>query len=384
MSLNYTPNNDTLIGTPGDDHLVGGAGNDSMDGAGNGQYGDEVAFPGATTGVEVDLTQGFALDGQGGRDVLLNIEHINGTPFNDKLTGSAAKNWFRPGAGNDTLDGRAGEDVVMYEQATSGVTVNLLNGTATGAAIGSDVLVSIEAVHGSYLDDRIILGNNSGYVFGRAGNDWITGGSTGDGIYPGSGNDTIDGGGGNDRVDYFEISYDGSASATATRGAIVNLETGVATDQWGHTDQLSSIESLRGSNFADVLSGNAQSNELEGQGGNDTLKGAGGADTLQGGAGTDRADYSGNRSQYSLTRLMEGVHLITDLRANSPDGTDVLVDIEQLRFADQDSTLDWATPLSIGGVVLHVQTPMDGYTPLGKPGFDASGCRGHSDPPIHV
>jgi Ca2+-binding RTX toxin-like protein len=242
MSLISTPNNDTLIGTPGDDRLVGGAGNDSMDGAGNGQFGDTVEFPGATTGVEVDLTLGFALDGQGGRDVLLNIEHINGTPFNDKLTGSGVKNWFRPGAGNDTLDGREGEDVVMYEQSSSGVTVNLLAGTATGAAIGSDVLISIEAVHGSYLDDRIILGNSQGYVFGRAGNDSITGGSTGEYIHPGSGRDTMDGGGGSDTVDYADDGYDGGARATP--GASVNLETGVATDAWGHTDQLISIENL--------------------------------------------------------------------------------------------------------------------------------------------
>ena len=368
MSLISTPNNDTLIGTPGDDRLDGGRGDDSMDGAGNGQYGDTVWFPGATTGVEVDLTLGFALDGQGGRDVLLNIEHIEGTPYNDKLTGSGVKNWFKPGAGNDTIDGRAGEDVVMYEQASSGVTVNLLTGTATGAAIGTDVLISIEGVHGSYFDDRIILGNNLGYVFGRAGNDSITGGSTGDGIYPGSGNDTIDGGDGNDRVDYSEVSHDGNASAIATRGATVNLETGVATDQWGHTDQLTRIERLTGSNFADSFSGDAQSNELEGQGGNDTLKGAGGNDTLEGGEGTDRADYSGNRSQYSLTRFADNFHIITDLRANSPDGTDVLVDIERLRFADQDSNLDWATPVSLRGE-LQVHTPMDGYTPLGKPGF---------------
>lgn len=367
MSLISTPNNDTLIGTPGDDRLDGGRGDDSMDGAGNGQFGDTVWFPGATTGVEVDLKLGFALDGQGGRDVLINIEHIEGTPYSDKLTGSNLKNWFKPGAGNDTLDGGAGEDVVMYEQTSSGVTVNLLVGTASGAAIGSDVLISIEAVHGSYLDDRIILGNNQGYVFGRSGNDSITGGSTGEYIHPGSGRDTIDGGGGSDTIDYADDGYDGSARAT--QGASVNLETGVATDAWGHTDQLISIENLSGSSYADFFTGNAQNNEFEGQGGNDTLKGAGGADFLQGGEGTDRADYSGNRSQYSLTRLMDGVHMITDLRANSPDGSDVLVDIEQLRFADQDSNLAWATPVSWGGVELQVHTPMNGYTPLGKPGF---------------
>ena len=78
--------NNVLTGTSSDDNIDGGAGSDTIDGAGNGTYGDEISFSGATTGVTVNLTTGVASDGQGGIDVVSNIEHIHGTPFNDRLT----------------------------------------------------------------------------------------------------------------------------------------------------------------------------------------------------------------------------------------------------------------------------------------------------------
>ena len=360
--------NNVLTGTSGDDNIDGGAGNDTIDGAGNGSFGDEISFSGATTGVTVNLTTGTASDGQGGIDVVSNIEHINGTRFNDRLTGNGVTNWFRPGAGDDTVDGMGGKDVVMYEDASAGVTVNLQTGQATGTSIGTDTLTSIEAVHGSYYNDRITLSNSDGYVFARAGNDIITGGSSGEYINPGSGSDTVDGGGGNDQVDFGDDTYD--SMGAGTRGATANLETGVATDTWGFTDSLISIERLKGTSFADSFIGNSQDNTLEGQGGNDTLKGGGGFDNLKGGDGTDRADYSGNKSQYSLVKLSSTTYLISDLRANAPDGTDLLDSIEQLRFTDQDTDLSWATAINTSGVKLEINTPMNKFVPQDQPNFD--------------
>ena len=370
-TINGNASNNVLTGTSGDDNIDGGAGNDTIDGAGNGTYGDEISFSGATTGVTVNLTTGMANDGQGGTDVVSNIEHINATRFNDKLTGSSATNWFRPGAGDDTVDGMGGKDVVMYEDATAGVTVNLLTGVATGTSIGTDSLTSIEAVHGSFYDDRITLSNSDDYAFGRSGNDSITGGSGNNPISPGSGSDTIDGGGGEDEVDFNDDGYDNYTSiGRGTLGATANLETGVATDAWGFTDSLTSIERLKGTSLADLFIGNSKDNMLEGRSGNDTLKGGGGFDALKGGDGTDRADFSGNKSQYSLTKLSSTTYLISDLRANAPDGTDMLDSIEQLRFADQDTDLSWATVISTSGVKLEINTPMNKFVPQDKPNFD--------------
>src|SRR5688572_5882492 len=117
--------NDSVRGGPGDDFITGDAGNDTIDGGDNGQFGDTVNYETATTGVNVDLVSGVATDGLGGTDTLFNVEHMRGSAFQDVLKGNFATNWFTPGAGNDTMDGRGGQDVVFYEQANGGVTINL-------------------------------------------------------------------------------------------------------------------------------------------------------------------------------------------------------------------------------------------------------------------
>ena len=53
-------------------------------------------------------------------------------------------------------------------------------------------------------------------------------------------------------------------------------------------DQLSEIESVIGTIYADVITGSAVSNQLAGGAGNDLLSGAAGDDTLTGGLGADK------------------------------------------------------------------------------------------------
>jgi Ca2+-binding RTX toxin-like protein len=59
----------------------------------------------------------------------------------------------------------------------------------------------------------------------------------------------------------------------------VDLATGLATDGFGAFDTLISIEDVRGSGQADLLTGSAGANVLRGLGGTDTLDGRGGVDT---------------------------------------------------------------------------------------------------------
>ncbi|MEI6762347.1 MAG: calcium-binding protein, partial [Betaproteobacteria bacterium] len=291
--------NDSLQGGEGDDYLSGGAGNDTLDGGADGQYGDTVDYSTSGAGVQVNLTTGIASDGMGGTDTLIDIEHINGSAFADTLTGNAKTNWFRPGAGNDTVDGGDGRDVVMYEDALAAVNVNLKSGTASGNSIGTDSLTSIEAAHGSNFNDSLTLTDGGGYLFGRGGNDTLVGGAGNDNFIPGSGNDSIVGGAGTDQVSYIS---DFDPAGTPTMGVTVNLTTGLATDNWGGSDSLASIENASGSGLADTLIGDANSNYLEGMGGNDTLIGRAGNDTLVGGDGQDSAAYLvANSSTATLT-----------------------------------------------------------------------------------
>ena len=92
------------------------------------------------------------------------------------------------------------------------------------------------------------------------------------------------------------------------------------------------IENAIGSNFDDGLVGNALDNFLSSGDGDDFLRGSSGNDQLDGGAGQDTADYSGNQTSYTVQFSASGT-TITDRRP-SQDGTDTLVDVENLQFLD--------------------------------------------------
>jgi hypothetical protein len=102
-------------------------------------------------------------------------------------------------------------------------------------------------------------------------------------------------------------------------------------------------DTLNGTAGDDRLFGENGNDFLYGHDGNDFLDGGNGADTLFGGAGNDEIDggngqdtvvLAGNRAQYHLTQRADGSVIVRDLRAGSPDGTDRLVSIERVEFAD--------------------------------------------------
>ncbi len=118
-----TDGNDVLIGTARGEQISGGfgadvlrglQGNDVLDG-GDGY--DTIAYDHATvTGVFVELEkpqgefQGYVLVGNGETDVLIGIENVIGTKFNDVINGSNDRNSLIGGAGDDEINGRDGDD----------------------------------------------------------------------------------------------------------------------------------------------------------------------------------------------------------------------------------------------------------------------------------
>ena len=79
---------------------------------------------------------------------------IKGTIGNDTLTGTS---------GDDTIDGLAGIDLVVYTNATGGITANLTTGIVSGAGVGTDTLIGIEQIRGSNFNDvYIATGFNQG------------------------------------------------------------------------------------------------------------------------------------------------------------------------------------------------------------------------------
>ena len=94
-----------LRGGAGDDVLVGGLGPDVLDG---GAGIDVASFAAAGGGVAVDLSLGSARGD--GDDIILMMEALLGTRFDDVLRGSMGRDHLSGGAGVDLLDGRGGAD----------------------------------------------------------------------------------------------------------------------------------------------------------------------------------------------------------------------------------------------------------------------------------
>jgi VCBS repeat-containing protein len=104
-----------------------------------------------------------------------------------------------------------------------------------------------------------------------------------------------------------------------------------------HADRITGTaenDFLFGDNGNDFLDGGAGDDSLEGGNGSDTLTGGAGDDRINGGNGQDTLVYGGNRADYHLSQRPDGTILVRDLRAGSPDGTDRVVMVERIQFAD--------------------------------------------------
>ena len=344
---------DTLIGGAGDDILDGGAGNDYLDAqAGNdfvyGGAGDDIIIAGegrgidsyyggdgidtikyesASDGVIVNLGTDSTLTIAGkdvpasgaidmvtvrtdgvsyiDRDFITEIENLVGSSGDDILIGSIENNMIDGALGDDILMGAGGDDILIGGGGTdtaifSGnaseytITVDEATGDITvahndGGIDGTDTLSGIEQL--MFADGM--------YIDGGAGDDTLGGGEGDDFIAGGAGDDTIDGGAGNDTLDGGE-------------GADV----------------------LYGSGGNDILEGGAGDDVLNGGAGDDLLTGGAGNDVLNGGDGIDTAVFTGNFADYTIAKDPETGNLtITD--NTGTDGTDTLIDIEYLQFADQ-------------------------------------------------
>ena len=387
--------NDSISGLEGDDTLEGLAGNDTIDGGTDTNGGDWVSYQGATSGVSVNLTTGVATDGLGGTDTLLNIERILGTAFNDVLTGNLRANRFRPGDGNDTVNGVDTSylfDRVEYSDASSSVKVDLNAGTATGTSIGTDTLISIEAAEGSGFNDEITLPDR-GEAFGMSGNDLLVAGKQYSWLEGGLGNDTLRGGVSSYDTAAFNMNatnLDGltinseqlagsaESSWTINKGstALVRVEAKTSTGVWTVTDlrvttdtanpnfgvdQLTGVERLAlsyrnssnsyvstylglgGTQAAPTLNFTSQTGTASA----DTMAGSNSADTLTGGAGNDSINGLGSDDV---------------LRGGA--GDDILNGGEQRSLAWKPNwvfaTSDWDTAdysdVKVGGIRLDLST----------------------------
>ncbi|WP_431638243.1 Ig-like domain-containing protein [Enterobacter asburiae] len=104
---------------------------------------DVVDYRNATSGVTVDLRLSTAQDTGFGTSRLLNIEGINGSNFDDVITGNSGDNQFEGRGGNDTFNiGSGGHDTLLYKlinasDATGGNGHDVVNGFTVGTWEGT-------------------------------------------------------------------------------------------------------------------------------------------------------------------------------------------------------------------------------------------------------
>src|SRR5450830_1054372 len=243
---------DTLTGaTTGATVLTGGGGGDTLAGVASNRantyasYATSAASSG-TLGVTVDLN---FTDGTGTSGADANGDKLS---FIDNLIGSAFDDTFVANDQANSFDGGAGADTISYARSTSGVTVNLSNGSVgAGGYAQGDTYANIENITGSASADVLTgAGANKTVLTGLGGGDTLAGTAA------------------NHANTY--ASYAGSAA-----GVTVDLNYTDGTGTFGGDatgDKLSLIDNLIGSSFNDTFVANGQNNIFDG--------GAGGIDTV--------------------------------------------------------------------------------------------------------
>ena len=184
------PTNDSWLsirGYAGDDHFV----------IGRSSSGVRLDYRGGN-GVVADLGKKLIEDdGYGDTDTFGGrgrVTEIRSSMGDDHITGSRRDDRFILMAGEDTLDGGRGFDMLRYDrQGVEGVEVHLGRGEAAGSWRDEEFFhefSSIEAVRGSREgDDKLIGSRKANLLYGSGGDDTLRGGN---------GADTLDGGYGDD------------------------------------------------------------------------------------------------------------------------------------------------------------------------------------------
>jgi Ca2+-binding RTX toxin-like protein len=330
----------------GDDVIAGGAGNDTIYcGAG-----DDDVYADANEFFQYAGAFNDWIEGGAGND------ELHGGEGDDTLVGDSLT---VGGAGDDDLSGEQGLDTVVYAGNSSNYVIAGSGTvyTVSSAATGTDSLRNIEFIR--FADRTVTILDSSRPAIVA--------------VTPASGatNVPVDAdivitvsevvGLGQGRLDisstdgdylYGDGSFGGQWTGTQytinpaelkyATTYVVTMDAGLFVDATGNQSAGSTFSfttkwigvEQTGSTYVDFLSGNGANDTLHGAADNDVLRGRGGDDLLDGGAGIDTARYSGDRSSYTVLKTTQGFTVA------GPEGSDTLIDMERLEFADVKMALD--------------------------------------------
>ncbi|WP_198411892.1 cadherin domain-containing protein [Microvirga flavescens] len=269
---------------------------------------------------------------------------LTGNSSANTLVGNDSGNTLSGGGGLDTLQGGKGSDRfevdaddVVEDAGGRDTLVAMASGVYTLAS-GIENAVARDGIAGIYLTGNgganVLSGNSlSNTLSGAGGDDDLRGRDGDDVLQGGEGDDNLEGGAGADQL-IGGAGIDTADYAGAKTRLTVSLDDPTQNTGEATGDTFSSIENIVGSDYADLLIGsNGAANTLSGGLGNDTLIGMGGNDVLRGGGGKNTAVYEGSFSSYTIITQADGSLRVSD-SVKSRGGTDILVDVQELKFAD--------------------------------------------------
>ena len=390
MNITGGGGNDLLVGTAGADVMSGGGrGQDTIQGGG----GDDLIYAGGGgditavfTGNRADYT--ISLDNAGnvmvadnrpgspeGTD---NLQQVNHLQFADVTVG--------PPILSVDLSGSADSFLVTFDANAGSGTIE---DVTTGTIIPIAGILSLSVTTGSGDDAFVVTGSQDSFNFdGGGGQNHFTGdlrdayqqvdfrldstpgatSSLGIGFPQYTSNSLTN-------IQTVDLSTNGAYSTLIGGDGADRLDSGsgyqATVDGGAGDDTVSGGFDLRGGDGDDVLYAGSAAQRyrptvmMTGGSGDDTLYGNGivGVGPYNQAAAGDIAYYSGDRADYTVSTDSVGVTTIADLRPGSPDGTDTLINVAELQFAD--STVDLLT-----GPVVTASSPSNG---LVEAGFGTTG-----------
>ncbi len=271
ISVSGGAGNDTIHGGSGNDTISGGSGADNLDGGGGV---NTLSYATSLTAVTVDLSTNSASGGDAQGDVISHFQNLIGGAGNDVLTALATGSTIIGGAGNDTITGGAGNDIVN-EQGTNGA--------------GSDTVTLGDGNDTLYAGGEI---SNPSTIYSNNTNTWGGSPTTAD-LVPYSGTydatNAYSGGNGTDTLDFSAATHD--ITVYDNSGSV-----GLGSDMSGHivgsdigNVSVSGFEIYvfgSGNDFARIRGG-GNPVSISGGGGNDWLTSSAQNDFLDGGSGRD-------------------------------------------------------------------------------------------------
>jgi serralysin len=246
------------------------------------------------------------------------------------------------GLGDDVMRGEAGNDTYYVNSLGDQVIESPGGGVDTVWTTLAALTLAIEVENLRYNGGGAFWGIGNGLdntVAGGWGADRLEGGGGDDVLIGSLGADALIGGAGVDTASY----------AGAFEGVDARLASGgYAGEALG--DSYAGVENLIGSDFDDVLFGDAGANVLSGRDGSDWLRGEGGADVLRGGAGFDALDGGLGDDRFDFDRVTDSLPGARDVIQGFEGAGVAGGDVIDLSGIDADAGAGGNQAFTFGGV----------------------------------